>query len=754
MEQYNNILSVDDINYILHLSNVVKAKHEIDLKTEGIIYFNISLPDTIKSIINEQIGLDLYNLNKIPMRWIKGDTRPHIDIGHNDFNNTYLIYLVDSLGDFVIDNQKYPITKGTGYKFPEGLTHETINTGYEPRLILGPMSEEGLIVGAAPNIYIRQGDSDIEYSYDEEEWSSVIFPMSVYSYNLYFTTDITITSSDQYFICQTSNMTIGSITLNEDGTRPVITIDNVINYLGLINNGTNVDNGYDNVYVFNLEVRSINGSTLASDGGWIGQAYFGRQSQDNYIVNCSSDGFIIDAGGGILGGYCGHGNGVENSSSLTILGCSSSGDTGTYSGGIIGFYAGSYGGNVSCKSCWSSGNIGDQAGGIVGYGAGSTDGLGGYVSVINCYSTGEIAGTDAGGIFGRYAGDGSEISVENSYSTGALSGTNAGGICGSNTASSEGIASVINCYSSGALISGLSNGIFSGGIGGGKTALNFYVANNNWNSTTANLNLTGIPLPTVGIVWVANGINQPYQLYNMGYSPYTITNINISDSPELVRTYDMTLEAGETSEPAIISGRDYEILSVEDSSITINNTTGVINTSSSTPSDTYNIYIRHSGSYNITTISLTITYSGTIPCLVEDTMVLTPNGYVNIKNLKENDEVITSNNRIVKITKIYKTISKGNENTYPCIIPKNGISNNYPPSDLKISQNHLIRYYNKWICPRDFFKLDKSKNIIKYYHIKLENYLTDDLIINDGVIVESYSTNDLETVHRFTHRFR
>jgi hypothetical protein len=153
-------------------------------------------------------------------------------------------------------------------------------------------------------------------------------------------------------------------------------------------------------------------------------------------------------------------------------------------------------------------------------------------------------------------------------------------------------------------------------------------------------------------------------------------------------------------------------------------------------------------------VSLTLTNTANVPCLLEDTIVLTPNGYVNIKELKHNDEVITSDNRVVKITKIFKTIAKGNEDTYPCVIPKNGIYQNYPENDMRISQNHLIKYYNRWICPRDFCKLDKSYKIIKYYHIQLENYLNDDLIINNGLIVESYSTNILETNHRFTNRYK
>jgi hypothetical protein len=38
------------------------------------------------------------------MRWIKGDTAPHIDVGQSTFTNTYLLYLNDSIGELIIDS--------------------------------------------------------------------------------------------------------------------------------------------------------------------------------------------------------------------------------------------------------------------------------------------------------------------------------------------------------------------------------------------------------------------------------------------------------------------------------------------------------------------------------------------------------------------------------------------------------------------------------------------------------------------------
>ena len=50
------------------------------------------------------------------------------------------------------------------------------------------------------------------------------------------------------------------------------------------------------------------------------------------------------------------------------------------------------------------------------------------------------------------------------------------------------------------------------------------------------------------------------------------------------------------------------------------------------------------------------------------------------------------------------------------------------------------------------FKIDKSKNIVKYYHIQLENYKTDNLIINNGLIVESLGNGSQEDTNEWDKR--
>jgi len=433
----------------LNLSEVKDAKEYINKKTDGYVTFNIPLTSSIKNTLYE--NFDIY-LDNIPMRWIKGDTLPHVDLSTNSFENTYIVYLTDSDGSLLIEDNSYPILQNTGYVFSEGLKHKTTNTGNKPRLLLGPMNESGFLVGAATTItangatdtiYFKYiSGSGIYYKINNGSYNGLSLPITIVNTNVssvlkaLFETDIIISSDIFYFICESNNIQFGSISLKNNGTRPIITIDGVTNYPGLIQNGDNSVNGFDNIYVYNLEITSLNSSTLISNGGWFGQEYFARGAPNSYIVNCHSDGPIIDAGGGIVGGYS-----ASNSGNLKILGCSSSGNSADYSGGIVGYYAGQDNGIIICTGCWSTGSIGANGGGIFGYGAGDTLG---EVVAINCYSTGLI-NTNGGGIFGQISINGSAI---NCYSQGNIL-SDAGGIFGEGAASTGGITTSVNCYSVG-----------------------------------------------------------------------------------------------------------------------------------------------------------------------------------------------------------------------------------------------------------------------------------------------------------------
>jgi len=146
----NKILSSSEIAEIVN-NPIIEINRE-KLATLDKVDFSIELSDTIKNKLGTGLDIDLSQITSIPMRWIKGDTAAHIDRGEAAFQNTYLLYLTDSIGNLIIDGTSYPITAGDAHIFNEGLEHSTINTGDSERLLIGPMSETGFRVGATPTI--------------------------------------------------------------------------------------------------------------------------------------------------------------------------------------------------------------------------------------------------------------------------------------------------------------------------------------------------------------------------------------------------------------------------------------------------------------------------------------------------------------------------------------------------------------------------------------------------------------------------
>lgn len=155
----HNILSSNEITDLIN-NPIVKTNKEFLSDTQPVVKFSISLPDLIKTKLENSLSINLSQTINIPMRWIKGDTLPHIDTGKEYFNNTYLIYLTDSIGDLIIDGQTYSITAGDAHIFSEGLEHSTINTGNSERLMIGPMSESGSEVGFAATILYFNNETD------------------------------------------------------------------------------------------------------------------------------------------------------------------------------------------------------------------------------------------------------------------------------------------------------------------------------------------------------------------------------------------------------------------------------------------------------------------------------------------------------------------------------------------------------------------------------------------------------------------
>lgn len=402
-----------------------------------------------------------------------------------------------------------------------------------------------------------------------------------------FSSDMTFTSTDNYFICDSEKIQFGSESLNSDGSRRILTIG-VDAYSGLVQNGTSGANGFNNIYIYNLIVDG-SGYTTQAGTAWVGKNYFGKAGTGNFIINCTSLGSIASDGGGIIGNYSGTGSG-----SISILGCSSKGDVAVGAGGI----AGANCENITCTQCFNEGSLGQNAGGIFGVNTSGT------CSATKCYSIGAI-GFAAGGIFGGSAKDGA--TATNCYSRGSID-QNAGGIFGNfaytTTAS--------NCYSLGTIGTG-AGGIFGNPFGntGIRTAVNCYSANGSWSSSTANLNLTGVPTgSSVGTIWVSTGTTQPYELNGFGYTPYSQL---IIQSNSFVQSASQSFVAGQSSTAGIpTASNSYSILAITGGSsgsyaeITINTTTGAVSATTNVSAGIYTLTVRRSGSYFITTFVLTI----------------------------------------------------------------------------------------------------------------------------------------------------
>ena len=145
---YTNVLSNKELDYLNTLPEVLTAKASLDTRSSGMVYFSVPLTESICATLQSRFGLHLSTGSSIPMRWIKGDTEPHVDVGASTFENTYLLYLNDSPGELIVNSQSYAIRANTGFVFNEGLSHETQYTEHVPRLLLGPMNEFAQPIGA------------------------------------------------------------------------------------------------------------------------------------------------------------------------------------------------------------------------------------------------------------------------------------------------------------------------------------------------------------------------------------------------------------------------------------------------------------------------------------------------------------------------------------------------------------------------------------------------------------------------------
>lgn len=154
--------------------------------------------------------------------------------------------------------------------------------------------------------------------------------------------------------------------------------------------------------------------------------------------------------------------------------------------------------------------------------------------------------------------------------------------------------------------------------------------------------------------------------------------------------------------------------------------------------------------------------NGNLACILKGMRILTNTGYKKVEKLKVDDLVLTNNNTLVPIIKIFKSTHEYNNNTAPRIIPKDMFFENYPPMEIKLSTGHGIIVgdfiFIDCLCNsyKDQIKIEPKENFIKtdykidYYHIALPNFFKDTLILEGGTVIESFPYN-LEFQHDYTY---
>ena len=134
-----------------------------------------------------------------------------------------------------------------------------------------------------------------------------------------------------------------------------------------------------------------------------------------------------------------------------------------------------------------------------------------------------------------------------------------------------------------------------------------------------------------------------------------------------------------------------------------------------------------------------------VPCFLENTRILTTNGYKQVQDLKAGvDKIIDYEGKTKEILEIgqFKKIYDGIN--FPCVIPRGSVldKNAVCDQDLYLTHNHCIYHPGKnMFIPPMMMKIPRDQSVVDYYtyyHIYTENFFTDTIIAN-GIPCETHS---------------
>jgi hypothetical protein len=640
---------------------------------------------------------------------------------------------IDTFNIIAVDNGNIPygmtIESATGKLIFNNMT-SPLSSKYNIRVIRSYQNDVGVYYGYDIGNYQYYTDITISKTNILNYYWPLIIDKEI---TVTFIDDLVLNSEKHYFIIKSSGVKI-------NGQNKTVTIDNVKDYPGLFQNGSENENGYGNIEIKNIGVLSLNDSTLADNEGWICQKYFGNSISTNIkISKCYSVGNVGNNGGGI----CGYGFGYNMSGIATIENCYSIGNVGNYGGGICGSYFGkNMRGpiNATIQNCYSIGDIGNNGGGICGSNFGyqmfgtdneNPDGSNAYATIKNCYTTGSI-GENGGGICGSYFA--SQLAtkaintIQNCYSTGIV-GNGGGGICGSYFADQiVGIAILEKCT------------FYGGNFYGNNVNISYNIQttqlvsekNNGWQNSLAD---SASGLTDINNIWYKfyqdKEINKPYLLSAFNNELY-LENSGEYIFAELGTSNDAISRSDSANDSFTIMSANNNVIP---SYITINETTGKL-TFNNPPTNSLRKYIIRivggyrnvSGvyyQYDISNYTSNFKYENPIkltqaniskyswPLIINTgiTVIFTENLTFNSKNhyfiINGSDIIIDGGNKTITIDGIsdyFGLIKNGTEN-------ENGYGNIEIKNIGILSNNSTILYRGGWICQAFFGKGVLLQNI-------------------------------------------
>jgi hypothetical protein len=211
-----------------------------------------------------------------------------------------------------------------------------------------------------------------------------------------------------------------------------------------------------------------------------------------------------------------------------------------------------------------------------------------------------------------------------------------------------------------------------------------------------------------------------------------------------MQTYNTSVSAGSSTPGSVLTSPslgpfDYRILQVSGGNpssygtFLISSANGSIVTSTSTAPGTYTLYIRNTGSYNTTLLTLNVNETPTPPtpiseiCFPAGTPVLTDQGVVAIDKI--NVDVHT-----IKNQKIQGIVTTKLKDDYLVCIEKNSIGVNIPCERTLISGNHRVYYDGQLRKAKELLKNFNCIYKVKYngetmYNVLMEKHET--MLVNN-----------------------